>query len=38
MLFASILDSLQDVTSVLFALVAFAALFLLLEVLDRGWR
>jgi hypothetical protein len=38
MLFASILDSLQDVTSVLFALVAFAALFLLLEALDRGWR
>jgi hypothetical protein len=35
MFVASILDSLQDVSSVAFALVAFAALFLLLEALDR---
>jgi hypothetical protein len=33
--FASILDSLQDVTSIVFALIAFAALFLVLEGLDR---
>ena len=33
--FASILDSLQDVTSLAFALVAFAVLFLVLEGLDR---
>ena len=42
MLFASILDSLQDVSSLAFAVLAFAALFLLLEGLDRvvsaaGW-
>ena len=35
MVFASILDSLQDVSSLVFALVAFAALFLLVEVLER---
>ena len=35
MLFASILDSLQDVSSLVFALVAFAALFLLVEAFDR---
>ena len=35
MVFASILDSLQDVSSLAFALVAFAALFLLVEVLER---
>ena len=35
MIFASILDSLQDVTSVAFAALAFAALFLLLELLER---
>jgi hypothetical protein len=35
MVLASILDSLQDVSSLAFALLAFAALFLLLEVLDR---
>jgi hypothetical protein len=33
--FASILDSLQDVTSLVFALIAFALLFLVLEGLDR---
>jgi hypothetical protein len=33
--FASILDSLQDVSSIAFAAAAFAALFLLLEGLDR---
>jgi hypothetical protein len=33
--FASILDSLQDVTSLAFALVAFAVFFLVLEGLDR---
>jgi hypothetical protein len=38
MLVASILDSLQDVSSLFFALLAFAALFLLLEALDRVWR
>ena len=32
---ASILDSAQDVTSLVFALVAFAVLFLVLEGLDR---
>jgi hypothetical protein len=32
---ASFLDSLQDFSSVFFALVAFAALFLLLEAFDR---
>jgi hypothetical protein len=35
MFVASILDSLQDVSSVFFALLAFAALFLLLEAFDR---
>jgi hypothetical protein len=35
MFIASILDSLQDVSSVAFALLAFAALFLLLEALER---
>jgi hypothetical protein len=35
MVFASILDSLQDVSSLVFALVAFAALFLLVEAFDR---
>jgi hypothetical protein len=35
MVFASILDSLQDVSSLVFALVAFAALFLLVEILER---
>jgi hypothetical protein len=32
---ASILDSLQDVSSLLIAALAFAAMFLLLEGLDR---
>ena len=35
MVFASILDSLQDVSSLVFALVAFAALFLLVDILER---
>jgi hypothetical protein len=35
MVFASILDSLGDVTSVLVAALAFAALFLLLKGLER---
>lgn len=35
MVVASILDSLQDVSALGFALPAFAALFLLLEALDR---
>ena len=35
MVFASILDSLQDVSSLAFAVVAYAALFLLLEGLER---
>jgi hypothetical protein len=35
MIFASVLDSLQDVSSLLLAVVAFAALFLLLEAFDR---
>jgi hypothetical protein len=35
MAFASILDSLQDVTSVVLAALAFAALFLLVKVLER---
>jgi hypothetical protein len=35
MLLASLLDSLQDVSSVAIAALAFAALFLLLEALDR---
>jgi hypothetical protein len=35
MIFASILDSLQDVSSVIIAALAFAAVFLLLEGLDR---
>ena len=34
MFFASILDSLQDVSSLVIAALAFAALFLLLEGLD----
>jgi hypothetical protein len=34
-LFASVLDRLQDVSSIVFALLAFAAMFLLLEGLDR---
>jgi hypothetical protein len=33
--FASILDSLSDVTSLVFAAVAFAVLFVVLEALDR---
>ena len=32
---ASVLDSLGDVSSLFFALLAFAALFLLLEAFDR---
>jgi hypothetical protein len=32
---ASVLDSLQDVSSVVFAVLAFAALFLLLKGLER---
>ncbi len=35
MIFASILDSLQDVSSVAFAALAFVALFLVLEGFDR---
>jgi hypothetical protein len=35
MVFAAILDSLQDVSSIVFALIAFGALFLLLEAFDR---
>jgi hypothetical protein len=35
MIFASLLDSLQDVTSVAFAVAAFALLFLLLKGLER---
>ena len=35
MAFASILDSLQDVASVVLAALAFAALFLLVKVLER---
>jgi hypothetical protein len=35
MIFASLLDSLQDVSSLVLAVLAFAALFLLLEALDR---
>jgi hypothetical protein len=35
MVFASILDSLQDVSSVLFAVLAFAGLFLLLKGFER---
>ena len=35
MIFASILDSLQDVSSLVFAVLAFAALFLLLKGLER---
>ncbi len=31
----SVLDSLQDASSVLIALLAFAALFLLIEILER---
>jgi hypothetical protein len=34
-IFASVLDSLQDVTSVVFALAAFALLFLLLWGFER---
>jgi hypothetical protein len=33
--FASVLDSAADFTSVILALLAFAALFLLLEAFDR---
>jgi hypothetical protein len=33
--FASVLDSLQDVSSIAIAVLAFGALFLLLEGLDR---
>ncbi len=33
--FASLLDSLQDVSSIAIAAAAFAALFLLLEAFDR---
>ena len=35
MIFASILDSLQDVSSAAIAALAFAALFLILEGFDR---
>jgi hypothetical protein len=35
MLFASILDSLQDVSSIAFAALAFAVLFALIEGFDR---
>ena len=35
MIFASILDSLQDVSSIAIAALAFVALFVLLEVLER---
>jgi hypothetical protein len=35
MIFASILDSLQDVSSLAFATLAFLALFLILEGFDR---
>jgi len=35
MFFASLLDSLQDVSSVAIAALAFAALFLLIEILER---
>jgi hypothetical protein len=35
MLLASILDSLQDVSSIAIAAAAFLALFLLLELLER---
>jgi hypothetical protein len=35
MVFASILDSLQDVSSIAFGLLAFAVLFLLIEGFDR---
>jgi hypothetical protein len=35
MIFASFLDSLQDVSSVAIAALAFAALFLVLEGFDR---
>jgi hypothetical protein len=35
MLFASILDSLSDVTSLVVALLAFAALFLLIKGFER---
>jgi hypothetical protein len=35
MFVASFLDSLQDVSSLVFALIAFAAMFLLLEAFDR---
>jgi hypothetical protein len=34
-IFASILDSLQDVSSIAIAAAAFGALFLLLEILER---
>jgi hypothetical protein len=33
--FASVLDSLQDVSSIAIAVAAFAALFLLIEILER---
>ena len=33
--FASILDSLQDVSALVFAALAFAGLFLLLKLLER---
>jgi hypothetical protein len=35
MALASILDSFGDVSSIVFALIAFSAMFLLLEALDR---
>jgi uncharacterized membrane protein YuzA (DUF378 family) len=34
-LFASILDSLQDVSSIVFAVIGFAAVYLLLKGLER---
>jgi hypothetical protein len=33
--FASVLDSLSDITSLVFAVVTFAVLFLVIEGLDR---
>jgi hypothetical protein len=35
MVLASLLDSLQDVSSLVLALIAFSALFLLVEALER---
>jgi hypothetical protein len=35
LIFASLLDDLQDLSSIVLAVLVFAALFLFLEVLDR---